>query len=209
MRTAHLALTALLLVGVPAFAFQEHEHGDGQEHHGGGQQMHAPPERGPDPYRGGDHQMAPDRGRELAPDRGREMAPDRGRGDDHARGDQRRDYRDRPDHPNAPHVDDGRVWVGHDTGRDDQHYRAEHPWEHGRFEGGFGPSHRWRLEGGGPDRFWFHGWYWHVAPYDLPYVDGWDWDADDVVIYDDPDHPGWYLAYNTRLGTYVHVEYLG
>jgi hypothetical protein len=118
-------------------------------------------------------------------------------------------FNDRPGHPDAPHVDNGRRWVGHDSGRDDPHYHMDHPWEHGRFEGGFGPQHRWRLEGGDPRRFWFHGWYWTVAPWDLAYAGDWLWDQDDIVIYPDPDHDGWYLAYNTRLGTYIHVQYMG
>ena len=120
-----------------------------------------------------------------------------------------RNYSDKDGHPNAPHVDKGNKWVGHDTGRDDVHYHLDHPWEHGHFNGGFGPDHRWRLGGGGSGRFWFGGFYFSVAPYDIGFCDGWLWDQDDVIIYDDPDHPGWYLAYDVRLGTYVHVEYLG
>lgn len=121
-----------------------------------------------------------------------------------------RSYADKKGHPEAPHVHaSGDKWVGHDTGKDDPHYHLDKPFEHGHFPGGIGKGHSFRIEGGGPSRFWFGGFYFSVAPYDLGYCDGWDWGTDNVVIYDDPDHDGWYLAYNVRLGTYVHVEYLG
>jgi hypothetical protein len=119
-------------------------------------------------------------------------------------------YNDRDGHPNAPHVDaKGNKWVGHDTGKNDPHYHMDHPWAHGHFSGGFGPGHTWHLAGGGPSRFWFNNFYWDVAPFDISLCAGWNWGGDEIVIYEDPDHDGWYLAYNTRLGTYVHVEYLG
>jgi hypothetical protein len=123
---------------------------------------------------------------------------------------QRRTFQDQPGHPPAPHVHaENDRWIGHDTGRNDPHYHLDHPWEHGRFTGPIGPQHIWRLHGGNRDRFDVGGFFFQAAPYDYDACANWLWDSDDIVIYPDPDHDGWYLAYNTRLGTYVHVMYLG
>jgi hypothetical protein len=171
-----------------------------QERRGG--EQHAPPahpipEHGPAPHpqaarpsmpqqRGGPEHQAPEH-----------QAPER------------RSFADQAGHPEAPHVHPDGKWIGHDSGRDDAHYHVDHAWEHGRFSGGIGRDHVWHLGGGDRDRFWFGNSFFSIAPFDYGYVDGWQWDRDDVVLYDDPDHPGYYLAYNPRLGTYVHVLYLG
>jgi hypothetical protein len=124
--------------------------------------------------------------------------------------DQPRSFRDQPQHPDAPHVhpNDGQ-WIGHDSGRNDPHYHVDRPWANGRLTISFGPRYVYRLEGGNRERFWFQNSYFQVAPYDYDDCADWNWSSDDVVIYDDPDHDGWYVAYNVRFGTYVHVLYLG
>jgi len=210
-----------LMLAVAAFAQESRgEQRPGQGRQQGGQQPQQRggetgvgnghiPAHGPAPVQRPPQSSAPARGGEHD---GRENArpsaePNRGSGPQE---NQRRSFRDRPDHPDAPHVHAGTdQWVGHDTGPNDSRYHLDHPWEHGRFNGDIGPRHVWRLRGGDRDRFNVDGHFFQVAPYDYDYTNGWLWDNDDIVIYPDPDHPGWYLAYNVRLGTYAHVMYLG
>ena len=195
MKTLLALVVVTLMWSMPAFA----QRGGGQRGEGAQRPQAGGAERGV----GGGH--IPARG--PAPVRTPQRAAPRAAAPAQARP---RTFRDQPSHPEAPHVhaNDDR-WIGHDSGRRDEHYHLDHPWEHGRFSGPIGQHHIFRLHGGTPQRFGFENGFFQIAPYDYDYARDWLWDSDDIVLYPDPDHDGWFLAYNVRLGTFVHVTYLG
>jgi hypothetical protein len=113
-----------------------------------------------------------------------------------------------PDHPAAPHVHTDGRWIGHDSGSGDARYVLAHSGKPGVFPGPTGAGHVYLLRGK-PGRFEAAGASFSVAPFEYRFCDNWVWEAESITIYEDPVHTGWYLAYSVRLGTFVHVQYMG
>ena len=111
------------------------------------------------------------------------------------------------DHPTAPHVHTDGRWIGH-VAAGDPRYQLARPFEHGRFPGATGRDHIYTVRGR-RERFDAAGASFRVATFESRHCDDWHWDSEPIGIYEDTDHSGWYLAYSMRLGTFVHVQFLG
>jgi len=181
-----LFLTLAFLLVLPGAA----QRGGGQ--HGGAPPAHAaPPSHNPPRANGGRIPPAP------TP----RANPGEGREAEHVT----------PQHTNdTPHVSNNHFY-GHEAPNDPRFHLAQ-PFAHGHFAH-FGPSYRYnvlRIDRN-LHRFWFPGgFFFDIAAWDWPLCADWCWDCgDDFVVYEDPDHPGWYLLYNIDTGVYVHCMYMG
>jgi hypothetical protein len=110
----------------------------------------------------------------------------------------------------TPHVNHDQ-WFGHEAANDPR-FHLDHPFPQGRFAHP-GPAYRYAVMRIDKDhhRFWLTGgFFFDVAAWEWTLCEDWCWVCgDDFVVYEDPDHPGWYLIYNIHTGVYVHCQYLG
>lgn len=167
--------------------------GGGQQHSGGKPPAHTPPPAQHNPPRA-------NQGRVPPPPPPREN-----------HGEQRQPERMPTGHTNdTPHVNHD-TWFGHEPGNDNR-FHVDHPWEHGRFTR-FGATFRYSVTRIDRDRHWFWfpgGFSFMIADWDWPLAADWCWNCgDDFTVYEDPDHPGWYLVYNVHTGMYVHAQFMG
>jgi hypothetical protein len=111
-------------------------------------------------------------------------------------------------HGPVPYVRDDH-WYGH-AAPDDARFHLARPFQFGRF-GLLGPGHVFAASRVdlGARRIWLPGGGFQIAAWDWPLTAPWCWTCDDIVVYGDPDHTGWYLLYNVRLGEYAHATFLG
>ncbi len=203
--TAVLSMAMLL----PAIALAQRPDNRGSDHNARGQQDHAyNGDRGYSQGGRNDQRSTPqNQGRNdqrwTPQSQGRNdqrwTPQDQGRGND--RYDRGREYRE--DRRDDRRYDRDDRYIARDV-----RYELARPYAYGRF-GYIGPRFVFRIEAGGPVRFRVGGGWFEVAAFDQDYARAWFWNTDNIVINDDPDHFGWYLAYNTRLGTSVHVQYVG
>jgi hypothetical protein len=114
------------------------------------------------------------------------------------------------DHPrtSVPYVRDEH-WYGH-AAPDDARFHLPQPFAHGRFAL-TGRAHLYSISRFdlGARHIWLPGGEFEIADWDWDVTAPWCWDCDQFVVYVDPDHPGWYLLYDVRMGEYVHAEFMG
>lgn len=110
-----------------------------------------------------------------------------------------------------PHVA-GDQWYGHAPASDARYNFAGRPFANGRLTR-FGPTSPYRIQRfNAPNhQLWLSGGLgFDIAAADWPFASTWCFSCpDDIIAYEDPTHPGWYLLYNSETGVYVHARYLG
>ena len=196
-----LAIAFLVAISLPARAgVQEH----GGEQHGGEQ-------HGGDQHGGEQHPAPHGTPPKASPPRANEghVPPPPQARDNHAAPRE-------PEHTPAGHTNDTphvnhNTWYGHEPANDAR-FHLDHPYPHGHFAH-FGPTYRYRVLriDTGRHMFWFPGgFYFQIADWDWALAADWCWNCgDDFIVYEDPDHPGWYLVYNVQTGAYIHAQYMG